>query len=189
MAKSYRNANTEMRVHFDEMQAEVEHKVEEAMASFREERLRTQARRPREPEPAPPLASVKRPASRWPWLIGAGGVAMLLVLGGLQVSAPTPSAPLSQPTAMPVLPTAVPTTQPHRASRRATPVPTLAPTIAPPADSATEVLANPQTGLDAITTPVVTPAATPAPAKPRPRAKPTRAQRYSEDLSDLLQRR
>lgn len=187
MAKSYRNANTEMRVHFDEMQAEVEHKVEEAMASFREERLRTQARRPREPEPAPPLASAKRPASRWPWLIGAGGVAMLLVLGGLQVSAPTPSAPLSQPTAMPILPTAVPTTQPRRASRRATPVPTLAPTAVPAVNSATEVLANPQTGLDAITTPAVTPAATPA--KPRPRAKPTRAQRYSEDLSDLLQRR
>lgn len=177
MPKSYREANTEMRAHFDEMQGEVEHKVEEAMVSFREQRLRTKSApaSTRVDTPAPVTEIVRPRRALWPF--GLVMVASLALLGWLH-GRPDEQELLVAPPVITPAPTV------HAQLRKNSP-------ITPTAKPLTATIANPRALLASALAP--TPAPTALPTKGRSKSvkptKPAKPKRYSEDLSDLLQQR
>lgn len=176
MPKSYREANTEMRAHFDEMQGEVEHKVEEAMVSFREQRLRTKSAPASTCVDTPaPVTEIVRPR-RALWPFGLVMVASLALLGWLYGRPDEQELPVAPPVITPA-----PTLAVHVPLRKNPPA-------APAAESGAATMANARASrvLERTLTPV--PKALPSKVRPKP-TKPAKPKRYSEDLSDLLQQR
>lgn len=190
--KSYLDADTQEMARFDAMQEHVPDKIDEVMASFREEKLTVSpARRNVSDEiatantPFFSTAKVTRPQKKnrliWIWLAGL----VVLILGGVLWM----SLRSDEPKARPKLVTAPEKTNP------VTPSEVSSPAVVAPAS----VTAPPPAELPKKEAVVVV---QPKPSKPvevqasktveTPKKKPKKAapvHKYSEDLSDILQNR
>jgi len=190
--KSYLDADTQEMARFDTMQEHVPDKIDEVMASFREEKLTVSpARRNVTDEiatantPFFSTAKVTRPQKNnrliWIWVAGLA----LLVLGGVlwMSSGSDESTPPPKQIAAPEKTNPVTPAEPPSSSANA-PAPVTGATPKPSPKKEAVVVAPPKA-----TKPVEVQASKPEEA---PKKKPKKAapvHKYSEDLSDILQNR
>jgi hypothetical protein len=169
-----------MRAHFDQMQDDVASKVDEAMASFRDERIRISPRVTSpspEPSPAPPADPYKGRVFRLAWIAATLALILLGWQSWLHLLEPAPSEMVAD--------------APHKtapAPRKAAPAPTVPPSPVP-VSSPLEPIADPVALIEP--SPTARPLAGDKPAKQKNRQqiKKEKPTRYSEDLTDLLQRK
>jgi hypothetical protein len=176
------------------MRAALPDKIDEVMASFRDDKLAvTPPDAQTEPMAQPLLREVPVSQPVWPWFLAGAGVAAVLLVVGYVVLYPHAApvtvikagqAPLADTSLPPVLPTtpSVPSSLPAP-SPASTAFPTAAssPTLIG-ADARRETVARVQASPSATPKP-----ATAKPSKPVPPRKPAEEEvRYTEDLTPLL---
>lgn len=195
--KSYLDANTQELARFDAMQEHVPDKIDEVMASFREEKLTVHPQRSKQVADEIATANTpffstaksepikKKSLGVWPWYAGLAGLALALVIAlnlGGKGAISTENAPVVTPVvkaAEPAVPSSV--EQPK--------APT---TVDAPKSKAAHLETAPSAEPKAIKKEVKVEQATPvvvaAPVKKKTK-KAAPVHKYSEDLTDLLQKR
>lgn len=195
--KSYLDANTQELARFDAMQEHVPDKIEEVMASFREEKLTVHPQRSKQVAEETATANTpffstakaepakKPPRSVWPWYAGVAGLALTIVVV-LSVRGKDESVPVSPVAPAAELKTAEPVTPSDSVDKSKATVAAEAPkksAVVEPASNVGAAVIHKEVRTEpAAKAPVA------APAKKKPK-KPAAVHTYSEDLTDILQKR
>lgn len=197
--KSYLDANTQELARFDAMQEHVPDKIDEVMASFREEKLTVHPQRSKQVADEIATANTpffstakaepvkKKSRSVWPWYVGLASLALVLVLvlnaGDKNETGLAPMAPASPAPELKVAERVIP---PSSADKTKTTAAVEEPKPQVAVEPASTVVAK------AIKKEVKVEPASPevvvAPVKKKPK-KVAPVHTYSEDLTDILQKR
>ena len=199
--KSYLDANTQELARFDAMQEHVPDKIDEVMASFREEKLTVQPQRSKQVadeiasantpffSTAKPEHPKKKSIGVWPWYAGFALVAVGIVVflsSGKSTEGPAVVAAPATPAAV-IAPSVGNAGQEDSAAAGLVRQPVVAKVEAKPEPVAIKPAeAVPVKAKKSESKPAVTESSAPAKKKPK---KPAPVHTYSEDLTDILQQR